>query len=169
MIRWMAVVVLLTIVPSVNAQQRQRPAVELVCTAKTTSFKPAESVDLAISFLNQGSDVYVYHAIEWGWTGLRFRLLDSSGHVVALRKPLRVPPPPPPLDKSQLVELREGYFYGGHLLLDLSLFDLKPGAYFIETSYRSYYKAADGFGLPILASEDDELVSNKVEVQIRPN
>ena len=67
--------------------------------------------------------------------------------MVPLRKPLPVPPPPPPLrDRSQLVELREGYFYGAHLLFDLALYDLKPGAYFIQTSYRSYYRAADGLG-----------------------
>jgi hypothetical protein len=90
--------------------------------------------------------------------------------VVALRKPLPVPPPPPPLrDKTQLVELQAGYFYGGHLPFDLALYDLKPGAYFIESSYRSYYRASQGFGLPILTFEDGEFVSNRIEVQIRPN
>ena len=166
-----AVIIVLTTVLSAAGQQSTRPDVELECSANKASYTSLESVDVTISFHNQGSsDVYVYKVIEWGWTGLRFRLLDSSGHVVALRKPPPLPPPPPPLrDKSQLLELREGYFYGAHLLFDLALYDVKPGAYSIQTSYRSYYRAADGFGLPILTWDDGEFVSNKVEIQIRPN
>ena len=168
--RSIAVIILLTTVLSAAAQQSTRPDVELVCAAKRASYSPRGSVELAVSFQNQGSsEVYVYNVIEWGWTGLRFRLLDSAGHGVALRKPLPVPPPPPPFDKSQLVELREGYFYGAHLLFNLALYDLKPGSYFIQCSYRSYYRAAAGFGLPILTWDDGEFVSNRVEVQIRPD
>jgi hypothetical protein len=76
-------------------------------------------------------------------------------------------PPPPMRDRSELVELEPGYFYGRHLKLALSDYDLKPGQYFVAFKYRSNYHAEDGFGLPILTWDDGEIAANKVEISIR--
>lgn len=69
-------------------------------------------------------------------------------------------------DKSELVGLEPGYFYGRHLDFALSDYDLKPGRYFMAFKYQSYYHDRDGFGLPILTWDDGEMVSNKIEISI---
>jgi hypothetical protein len=115
------------------------------------------------------SDVYLYRNIEWGWAGIRFRLTKANGDVVPLRQHLAPPPPPPPIyGKEQLVRLAPAYFYGTNAKLDMGLFDLKPGVYFLRVSFGSNYHPSQGFGLPILTSEDGEYFSNDVRIEIRP-
>jgi hypothetical protein len=70
-------------------------------------------------------------------------------------------------DKSELVGLEPGYFYGRHFDFALSDYNVKPGTYFIEFKYQSYYRDRDGFGLPILTWDDGEIISNKIEISIR--
>jgi hypothetical protein len=118
---------------------------------------------------NRGaSPFYVYEPLEGGWTGLWFGILDTTGKPVRPKRPILAPPPPPPLkDKSELIELDEGYFYGRHLDLGLGDFDLKHGKYFIAVKYRGEYSKADGFGLPLLSREDGEAVADKIEIFVR--
>jgi hypothetical protein len=163
-------VVSLLLVASATAKEAVKPSVRVLCSAGKTSYTPGDNVDLAISIHNQGSSaLYVFKTIEWGWTGLRFRLMDSAGHAVTPRAgSLPIPPPPPPANKSQFVELDEGYFYGAHQLFPLNIYDVRPGTYFIQVSYQSYYKSSDVPGVRILTSDDGEFRSNKVEIHVVP-
>jgi len=151
------------------AQGPKKPALVAACMDQKTSYTPAGTVSLTVTIENRGtSTFYIYRPLEWGWTGLWFRLLDARGNPVQLKQPVTAPLPPPPLgDKSQLVGLEPGYFYGRHLDFTLSDYDLKPGTYFIGFKYQSYYHERDGFGLPILTWDDGEIVGNKIEISIR--
>jgi hypothetical protein len=133
------------------------------------SYAPTDTVNLTVAIENEGrSSFYVYRSLEWGWTGLWWGLSDGANKPVRLNQPVTAPLPPPPLgDKSELVELEPGYFYGTQLRVALSDYHLKPGAYFIWFRYRSNYSAGEGFGLPILTSDDGEIVANKIEISIR--
>ena len=87
--------------------------------------------------------------------------MHSQKHVIP-------PPPPPVYDKSQLVGLAPGYFFGTYLIFDLSHYSLSPGVYYVQVSYSSNYGKESGFGLPILTSQDGEFRSNKVRIEVRP-
>jgi hypothetical protein len=132
------------------------------------SYTPTETVDLTISIENRGtSSFYVYRPLEWGWTGLWFGILDATGKPVQRKQPVTAPLPPPPLrDKSELVELAPGYFYGRQLDLALSDYDLKPGKYFVAFMYHSEYSETEGFGLPMLSWGDGEIVANRIEILV---
>lgn len=151
------------------AQEPKQPALIVSCADKQPSYAATETVNLTITIENRGkSDFYVYSPLEWGWTGLWFYLLDAKGNVVRPRQPVIAPLPPPPVyDKSQLVGVAPGYFYGRHFKFGLSDYNLKPGTYFIAFKYQSYYHERDGFGLPILTSEDGEFLANRVEISVR--
>ncbi len=86
---------------------------------------------------------------------------NSQKHVIPL-------PPPPVYDKSDLVGLAPGYFFGKHLVFDLSHYKLSPGVYYVQVSYWSSYGKESGFGLPILTADDGEFRSNKVRIEVRP-
>ena len=151
------------------AEGPKKPALIATCVDQKASYAPTETVNLTVSIENRGtSRFYLYRPLEWGWTGLSFGLLDATGNRVRPKQPFISPLPPPPLrDKSEFVELEPGYFYGRHLDFTLSDYDVRPGTYFIEFKYESYYPEREGFGLPILASDDGEITSNKVEIFIR--
>jgi len=151
------------------AQGPHKPSLIAACIDQKPVYAATETVNLTITIENRGtSTFYVYRPLEWGWTGLWFGLLDATGNRVRPKQPVIAPLPPPPLgDKSQLAGLEPGYFYGRHLDFALSDYDLKPGTYFIAFKYQSYYHERDGFGLPILTSEDGEVVSNKIEISVR--
>ena len=151
------------------AQGPKKPALIAVCVDQKASYVPTETVNLTVTIENRGtSRFYLYRPLEWGWTGLWFGLLDATGNRVRPKQPVIAPLPPPPLgDKSELVGLEPGYFYGRHLDFALSHYDLKLGTYFIAFKYQSYYHERDGFGLPILTWDDGEIVSNKIEISIR--
>ena len=78
-------------------------------------------------------------------------------------------PPPPVYDKFQLVGLAPGYFFGTHLVFDLSRYVLSAGVYYVQISYRSNYRKEEGFGLPLLTFDDGEFRSNKIRLQISPD
>jgi len=151
------------------AQAPKKPSLIAACTDQKAWYTATETVNLTITIENRGtSTFYVYRPLEWGWTGLWFGLLDSTGNRVRPKQPVIAPLPPRPLgDKSELVGLEPGYFYGEHLDFALSDYDLKPGTYFLAFKYQSYFHERDGFGLPILTSEDGEIVGNKIEISIR--
>lgn len=162
------VIALLT-VSSLLAQQRTRPSLRVSCTADRSSYAPSDTMNLTTTVENVGrTDVYVYGTMEWGWAAIGFKLTDETGHAMPLRKRIDPLPPPPVYDKSQLVGLAPGYFFGTHLAFPLSDYDLKPGVYYLVVSYHSDHFANEGFGLPILTSADGEYVSNKVQLEIHP-
>ena len=137
------------------------------CTADKRSYAATDTVDLTVSLENVGpSDFYIYRNVEWGWAGLGFTLVDVKGNMVRPRQHSIPLPPPPVYDKSQLISLARGYFYGTRLDFDLTHYALEPGVYSIEVSYRSNYREEDGFGLPILTFSDGDFVSNKVQIEI---
>jgi hypothetical protein len=150
------------------AQGPKNPMLVATCVNQKASYAPAETVELMVTIENRGASSFcVYRPLEWGWSGLWRGLLDATGRPVRPKRPVVAALPPPPLaDRSQLVELEPGYFYGRQLKLALSDYDLKPGAYFVAFKYRSNYHAEDGFGLPILTWDDGEIVSNNVEFSI---
>ena len=150
-------------------QQRTKPMLRVSCTADRTSYTATDNVQLTVSLENLGpSDTYIYKNVEWGWGGIWFRLSDEKGNAIRPKEHSMPPPPPPPVhDKSQLVSLAKGYFYGTHLVLDLSRYQLEPGVYYAEVSYQSNYDAREGFGLPILTARDGTFLSQKVRFDIR--
>lgn len=154
------------------AQEPKKAVLIIARVDQKNSYTRTETVNLTVTIENRGtSPFYIYHPLEWGWTGLWFGMLDANGNRVRLKQPI-VPLPPPPLgDKSELVsklvELEPGYFYGKHIDFALSDYDLKSGMYSIAFMYHSYYNKSDGFGLPILTWDDGEIVSNKIQVSIR--
>ena len=105
------------------AQSPRRPALLAACVDQKASYTPTETVNLNVSIENRGtSPFYIYRPLDWGWTGLWFALLDATGNRIRPRQPVIAPLPPPPLgDKSELVELDPGYFYGRHLDFALSI------------------------------------------------
>jgi hypothetical protein len=153
-----------------SAQQREKPLPALSCTADTTTMSQDDSLHLTVSLENRGSsDFYIYHALEWGWAGIGYTLTNERGDVARPRE-LIVPLPPPPVnDKSKLVGLAPGYFYGTRLAFDLSHYVLSPGVYYVEISYRSNYRTESGLGLPILTFDDGEFKCDKIQIQVRPN
>lgn len=157
----------LTVVPTLLAQQREKPVLHLSCAADKVTVTSADSVSLTVSLENRGSsDVYIYRTLEWGWAGIGFTLTNSKGDVVHAKKYTYPLPPPPVYDKSQLVGLAPGYFFGTHMVFDFSHYTLSPGVYFIQVSYQSNYPREEGFGLPILTSEDGEFRSNRIQIQV---
>ena len=157
------------LVTSGLAQTPRNPILLAACVNQKTSYALTDTVDLTVTIENGGTtSFYIYQPLEWGWTGLWWGVSDAANKPIRLKHPVIAPLPPPPLrDKSELVELEPGYFYGTHLQLTLSDYDLKPGKYFIWFNYRSNYHTEEGFGLPILTSDDGEIVANKVEISVR--
>jgi hypothetical protein len=147
--------------------RREKPVLVVSCTADKANVTPRDSVNLTVSVENRGlSDVYMYRTLEWGWAGIGFTLTDSKGDVVRGAKHTIPLPPPPIYDKSQLVGLAPGYFFGTHMVFDFSHYTLSPGVYFIQVSYQSNYPKEEGFGLPILTSADGEFRSNKIQIEV---
>ena len=151
------------------AEGPKKAALVAACMDRETSYTTTDAVNFTVMIENRGtSTFYVYRPLEWGWTGLWFRLLDASGKPVQPKQRVNAPLPPPPVgDKSQLVGLEPGYFYGRQLDFALSDYDLKPGTYFIAFKYQSYYHERDGLGLPILTWDDGEIIGNRIEISIR--
>jgi len=167
-LRWCAVFVLFAL--SFAAGQAGKKAVLVVaCTDQKSAYSAAETVNLSVTIENRsGSTFYLFRPLEWDWTGLWFHLLDISGKPVPLRQPVIAPLPPPPIaDKSQLVGLEPGYFYGRQIQLALKDYDLRRGTYFIAFKYQSNYHNGDGFGLPILTWDDGEIVANRIKIAVR--
>ena len=159
----------LTAISYAAAQKPERPVLVVSSTSDKVSYSPQDSVQLNFSLENRGSAIfYVYRTLEWGWAGLRFRFTDAGGNILPSPWLGRPPIPPPVYDKSQLVGLEPGYFFGTHLSFPLSRFNLKPGTYYLEVAYQSNYPKEEGFGLPILTSDDGVYLSNKVEIDVRP-
>jgi hypothetical protein len=152
-----------------TAQQEGKPVLGVSCTLNKVSYTPRDSLSLTLTLENRGSsEFYVYRTLEWGWTGLRFRLTDAAGNIVP-EPSHRIPLPPPPVsDKSQLVGLFPGYFFGTRIDFDLARYNLKPGTYYFQVAYQSYYHQNQGFGLPILTFADGDYLSNKVQFDVRP-
>jgi hypothetical protein len=158
----------LIVVSAVFAQHRERPVLALSCTAEKVNLAPSDSVNLTVSLENRGSsEFYIYRTLEWGWAGIGYSLTNGKGDVVLPRERVIPLPPPPVTDKLQLVGLPPGYFFGTHLVFDLSHYVLSPGIYYVEVSYRSNYGRESGFGLPMLTSDDGEFRSNKIQIQVR--
>jgi hypothetical protein len=154
-------------VASLNGQEKTSPSLRVSCSASKHSYAAGDAVDLTITLENVGStDFYIYRNVEWGWAGIGFKLFDAKGKVVQSKQRSTPPPPPPVYDKTQLVSLARGYFYGTHLAFDLSHYALEPGAYYVEVLYRSNYREESGFGLPILTFADGEFLSNRVPIEI---
>jgi hypothetical protein len=155
---------------SLFAQQEERPALAVSCLADRSSYTAGDSVKLTITLENRGSsDFYVYRTIEWGWAGVRFRLTDAAGNIVPEPGGNRPPLPTPPIyDKSDLVGLAPGYFFGTHLRIDLARYKLHPGVYYIQVAYQSDHPHEEGFGLPIVTMADGAFLSNKVQFEVRP-
>ena len=151
------------------AQQSERPVLAVSCIADKHSLVQGESLNLTVTLENHGSsDVFIYRTLEWGWASIGITLTDKKGHVVHGRKP-NIPLPPPPIyDKSQLVGLAPGYFFGTHMVLHLSHYELSAGVYYVQVSYQSNYPKEESFGLPILTFDDGEFRSNKIQIQVRP-
>jgi hypothetical protein len=151
------------------AQGPRKPVLVAECVKQQPFYAPTGAVDVTVTIENGGTtSFYVYRPLEWGWTGLWWGLSDAANKPVRLKHPLTAPLPPPPLgDKSELVELEPAYFYGRRIRVALSDFDLKPGTYFIWFKYRSNYRADEGFGLPILSSDDGEIVANTIKISVR--
>jgi hypothetical protein len=150
------------------AGQGAKPVLGVTCAADRSSYTPHDSLSLTLTMENRGSsEFYVYRTLEWGWAGIRFRLTDAAGGIVP--EPGRsIPPPPPPIyDKSQLVGLAPGYFFGTHIPFDLSRYNLKPGVYYLQIAYQSLYPHEEGFGLPIVTFADGVFLSNKVQFDVR--
>ena len=165
-----ALILVLIVVSPLFAQQRERPVLVLTCTAETGTLAQGDSVSLTVSLENRGtSDFYIYRTLEWGWAGIGYTLTNKNGDVVHPRERIIPLPPPPVYDKAKLVGLAPGYFFGTHLVFDLSRYALSPGLYYIEVSYRSNYGKESGFGLPMLTFDDGESRSNKIQIQVRPN
>lgn len=163
-----AVFLTLIVVSPSFAQQREKPVLALSCTAETVTLAQGESVNLTVILENRGSsDFYVYHMLEWGWAGIGYTLTNDKGDVVRPRERIIPLPPPPVHDKSQLIGLAPGYFFGTHLVFDLSRYMLTPGIYYIAVSYQSNYRTESGFGLPILTFDDGEFRCNKIQIQVR--
>ena len=157
----------LTAVSPLVGQQAKKLAVS--CTADKASYTRDDTVNLTVALENRSSSKpYVYGILECGWAGLKFGFTDMGGHGVPAPWPGIPPPPPPVYDKSQLVGLAPGYFFGTHIAFDLARFNLKPGTYYFQVAYQSQYHKDQGFGLPILTSEDGEFFSNKVQIRIEP-
>ena len=165
---WAVVLTLIVVSPSL-AQKREKPVLVLSCTAETVTRALGGSVNLTVSIENRGSsDFYIYHTLEWGWAGIGYTLTNDKGDVVRPRERIIPLPPPPVSDKSKLVGLAPGYFFGTHLAFDLSRYVLSPGFYYVEVSYRSNYGMESGFGLPMLTFDDGEFRCNKIQIQVRP-
>ena len=163
------VLVALSIVGSLYGQEKTKPLLRVSCTANKRSYAANDTVDLTVTLENVGqSDFYIYRNVEWGWAGIGFKLVDAKGDMVRPRQHSIPLPPPPVSDKSQLVSLARGYFYGRQLDFELTHYALEAGVYYIEVSYRSNYREDDGFGLPILTFDDGDFVSNKVQIEIHP-
>lgn len=155
-------------VSSLLAQQSERPVLAVSCTVDKQSVVPGDSLNLTVSLENHGSsDVFIYRTLEWGWAGIGFTLTDEKGHVMHARKPIIPLPPPPIYDKSQLVGLAPGYFFGTRMVFHLSHYALSPGVYYVQVSYQSNYPKEEGFGLPILTFDDGEFQSKKIQIQVR--
>lgn len=164
-----AVFFTLTVVSPLSAQRREKPVLAVSCTADKVTLAQGDSVNLTVSLENRGSsDFYIYRTLEWGWAGIGYTLTNDRGDVVHPREHVIPLPPPPVSDKSQLVGLAPGYFFGTHLVFDLSHYMLNPGVYYLQVSFRSNYGKESGFGLPIFTSEDGEFRSNKIQIEVRP-
>ena len=163
-----AVLVTVLAVGSLYGQAKNKPLLRVSCASDKDSYSANDAVGLTVTLENIGSpDFYIYRNVEWGWAGIGFKLLDAKGNAVRPKQYIVPLPPPPIYDKSQLVSLARGYFYGTHLTFDLTHFAVDPGVYSIEVSYQSNYREDEAFGLPILAFADGEFVSNKVPIPIR--
>jgi hypothetical protein len=159
----------LIVVSPLSAQQREKPVLALSCTAETVTLTQGDSVNLTVSLENRGSsDFYIFRTLEWGWAGIGYTLTNDKGDVVPPRERIIPLPPQPMTDKSKLVGLAPGYFFGTHLVIDLSRYVLSPGFYYVEVSYRSNYGTESGFGLPLLTFGDGEFRCNKIRIQVRP-
>lgn len=158
----------LIVVSGLLAQQRERPVLALSCTAEKTTLAPGESLNLTVSLENSGSsEFYIYRTLEWGWAGIGYTLTNDKGDVVLPRERTIPLPPRPVTDKLQLVGLPPRYFFGTHLVFDLSHYALSPGSYYVEVSYRSNLGRERYFGLPVLTFDDGEFRSIKVQIQVR--
>ena len=157
----------LTLASPLLGQQREKPVLYVSCIADKVNVTSADSVSLTVSLENHGSsDVYIFRTLEWGWAGIGFTLTNNKGDVVHAKKYVTPLPPPPIYDKSQLVGLSPGYFFGTHMVFDLSHYALSPGIYFIQVSYQSNHPKEEGFGLPILTFDDGEFLSNKIQIRV---
>jgi hypothetical protein len=160
----------LLILSSPGRTATSSPKLQVFCSVQPSSSVANDSVDLSITLENVGtSDIYLYRTLEWGWAGVRFRLTNSDGKVIELRNWTVPPPPPPVYKKENFVGIAPTYFYGTHMQISLrEYYDLKPGIYYLQISYRSNYRTEDGFGLPILTAQDGDFLSNKVRIEIPP-
>jgi len=162
-----AVLFTLTFTSELSAQQPTPKKLTVACAADKAIFSPSDSVNLTVSLENRGSsDVYIYRTLEWVWAGVGYRLTNDRGDVLQPRERI-VPLPPLPLyDKSDLVGLHPGYFFGTPLVFDLSHYKLSPGVYYVQVLFWSNYHKEDGFGLPIFTFDDGEFPSNKVRIEV---
>jgi hypothetical protein len=160
----------LTVSTSSFARQGEKPALAVSCSADRPSYTAGDQVKLTLTLENRGSsDFYVYRILEWGWAGVRFRFTDAAGNIVPEPHGNRPSLPTPPIyDKSDLVGLAPGYFFGTHLRIDLSRYKLNPGVYYIQVAYQSNHPYEEGFGLPIVTMADGAFLSNKVQIEVRP-
>ena len=118
----------LAIASPLSAQQQPKPVLAVSCTADKVTLAQGDSINLTIGIENRGSsDVYIYRTLEWGWAGIGFTLTNEKGDVARPEKQTVPLPPPPVYDKSQLVGLAPGYFFGTRIVFDLSHYSLNPG------------------------------------------
>jgi hypothetical protein len=164
-----AVFLTLIAVSPLLAQKREKRVLVLSCTADAITLAQGDSVNLTVTIENRGSsDFYVYHTLEWGWAGIGYKLTNDKGDIVRPRERVIPLPPPPVTDKSKLVGLAPGYFFGTHLDFDLSRYLLSPGIYYVEVSYQSKYGTESGFGLPMLTPDDGEFRCKEIQIQVHP-
>lgn len=155
-------------VGKLSVWQEEKPVLGVFCMADKASYTSSDSLNLTITLENHGSsDFYIFRTVEWGWAGIRYRLTDSAGNIVPEPRHIIPPPPPPPLNKSQLVGLSPGYFFGTHVFFNLSPYNLRPGVYNFQVAYQSPYPKEESFGLPMLTFADGAFLSNKIQFEIR--
>ena len=114
-------VVAVTITWSAMGLAQEKPMLAVSCAADKSVVAAGDSVTLTVRLENHGSsDIYIYRTLEWGWSGIGYILTNDRGNVVHSQKHVIPPPHTPVYDKSQLVGLAPGYFFGSYLIFDLS-------------------------------------------------
>lgn len=123
---WMVFILCLAMAP-LYGQKKTTRSLRVSCSSDKRSYAAIDAVNLTITLENVGSDdLYIYRNLEWGWAGIGFKLFDAKGNVVPSKQASIPLPPPPVYDKTQLVSLAQGYFYGTHLAFDLTHYALEP-------------------------------------------
>jgi hypothetical protein len=117
-----------------------------------------DSVRINVSLENTGSEeVYIDRRMFWTGLsgGLKLEIDDENGNALdAQVLSDAMLPAPNPEDKSILIRLDEGFFYGTFVNLRVKSFFPKPGKYFINVTYHSMlakeFVAPQLRGLPAL-------------------